>query len=1199
VKKLFLIVGIIVFSISSVNAQMAIRTFWNALNDSTITGKYGRHHIILIDGADTMWIGPSGLYMDGPGLLLNHEDSVLSDVEAAALYLPLAGGQLTGNLTFSSTQTVDGVDISALASTYETIAEVAKIGDDTTDFLRAVDSVEAADETYETITNVGKIGDDTANFKAAYDSVAAWDNGAYPIESADTAFYLVPPDSGGGTRRLYMSADTLIFTSGTDDSSILKIDCGRGNPAVAFTRDNTLVGMVYVDSASGDLTFYRDGHSMKLDSTGRLIPEIIAPTQDIETPAIYSSMTYPNLNISVQDTMLFKYAVNFENHGIDSVLYIDVDTIQVDASIIFGTDTLSGLVSPSIEDSAGVLVVKASGVSLSDLAGAVTDGQVPNDIAVAFAGITGFNVNSIDTEAEFEDSCFSVVTPGEVPGLETDAAHDNFSELGGTVGDAQIAAGAVDGGEGGEIADGTVTSHDLHSDLQDSIHTAYDSSQHDYLRSNEEAADVDSTGTKIAAAMNAHDAKYDDFSEITGTVTDAQIDSLDPSKLEQDGAADGNVLTWSASNDQYEPQAPAPLDNNPWVNADLGVGGQVIVRDRYYQLDTTNIRWPFPTEILDIDIPDADRHPSHCDCDSNHIIHISVEAWAKGFGVDKKSLILVGSPYATGVTATGHENPCIYQSNSPHGPWTVPDGLTNPVFDSEDSVINIDGDTVSVDGCGYPSDPNIRLGTVNDTLAMVLAWRRTRSGEYNDGQGCYPDSNFIYVSYSYDLVNWSMPVEIIAEYSNWDMNPSSVPVTRADEGFVLISPQLDCDTSGVWTLYTMEILTSISLDDADTSDADGANRLNSWYKWESADLFSGWDTVGAVDLMPEDTTNTDLWHGCFHHYGNQIINITNLTTRNGSGSSPNEGTGWGAPYNYQLAVSDDHGRTFNRVSMPIFQPGLDLADLGDTTAAGAWNDYSYWMDTVSVPHWFGTPYKMDLITVQNGDGMALGLFGSHVGSMADSCESCGDTTAIYSRGSWYTESTFEPIVEPQTIFLDPVTVYGNLDDTADFDDVDLRWGYQGDYDFIFLDSSVAASGTVYDTVKLNFAIPAYMQIDTIIYSVKCTDASAAIDNFRIVSNAEPGVQPADTNDTYWNICRYAGTAAYNRMYYSTDLSETGYGRQTIDVTDSSLYFRNGDRLTISLHLKMDKDETVKCIYFRLRGHELLTVRDNDYFGRQR
>jgi len=53
------------------------------------------------------------------------------------------------------------------------------------------------------------------------------------------------------------------------------------------------------------------------------------------------------------------------------------------------------------------------------------------------------------------------VQPAEVPGLETDADHDNFSELGGTVADGQIAAGAVDGGNDGEIQDQTITKDDI------------------------------------------------------------------------------------------------------------------------------------------------------------------------------------------------------------------------------------------------------------------------------------------------------------------------------------------------------------------------------------------------------------------------------------------------------------------------------------------------------------------------------------------------------------------------------------------------------------------------------------------------------------------------------------------------------------------------------------------------------------------
>ena len=57
----------------------------------------------------------------------------------------------------------------------------------------------------------------------------------------------------------------------------------------------------------------------------------------------------------------------------------------------------------------------------------------------------------------------SVIAPtiNATTGFQVGGSALNFSNLAGTVGDAQIAAGAVDGGAGGEIADGTVDSNDL------------------------------------------------------------------------------------------------------------------------------------------------------------------------------------------------------------------------------------------------------------------------------------------------------------------------------------------------------------------------------------------------------------------------------------------------------------------------------------------------------------------------------------------------------------------------------------------------------------------------------------------------------------------------------------------------------------------------------------------------------------------
>ena len=50
--------------------------------------------------------------------------------------------------------------------------------------------------------------------------------------------------------------------------------------------------------------------------------------------------------------------------------------------------------------------------------------------------------------------------------LDVVEANLDLSTIGGTIGDAQIAAGAVDGGSGGEIADGSITVEDLETLLK-------------------------------------------------------------------------------------------------------------------------------------------------------------------------------------------------------------------------------------------------------------------------------------------------------------------------------------------------------------------------------------------------------------------------------------------------------------------------------------------------------------------------------------------------------------------------------------------------------------------------------------------------------------------------------------------------------------------------------------------------------------
>ena len=87
-------------------------------------------------------------------------------------------------------------------------------------------------------------------------------------------------------------------------------------------------------------------------------------------------------------------------------------------------------------------------------AGEIQDGTIDaNDIATG--GITA------------ADAAADMATQAELD------AQDDFSEITGTVSDTQIAAGAVDGGAAGEIADGTIDSNDTAASLETEVACMY------------------------------------------------------------------------------------------------------------------------------------------------------------------------------------------------------------------------------------------------------------------------------------------------------------------------------------------------------------------------------------------------------------------------------------------------------------------------------------------------------------------------------------------------------------------------------------------------------------------------------------------------------------------------------------------------------------------------------------------------------
>ncbi len=127
-------------------------------------------------------------------------------------------------------------------------------------------------------------------------------------------------------------------------------------------------------------------------------------------------------------------------------------------------------------------------VDLQDLQGAVTDAQVPNTITVDLATLatTATTANAGDSATAFfpagtiEDARIDgsaevdeIVLAGDVDGAGNSNDIDeaavetelegvlDLDQLQGQIADGQIAAGAVDGGAGGEIADGSITADDL------------------------------------------------------------------------------------------------------------------------------------------------------------------------------------------------------------------------------------------------------------------------------------------------------------------------------------------------------------------------------------------------------------------------------------------------------------------------------------------------------------------------------------------------------------------------------------------------------------------------------------------------------------------------------------------------------------------------------------------------------------------
>jgi len=132
------------------------------------------------------------------------------------------------------------------------------------------------------------------------------------------------------------------------------------------------------------------------------------------------------------------------------------------------------------------------------------------------------------------------------------ATHDNFSELAGTVGDAQIADGAVDGGTGGEIADGSITAADLAANSVDSdelVDGAVDTSHINdtefvaYIQNNQSSTSLDSSYETLTtdSLFALNDTIYVASPMKIKSTASLSINSLDPDALDLALSSDGTL----------------------------------------------------------------------------------------------------------------------------------------------------------------------------------------------------------------------------------------------------------------------------------------------------------------------------------------------------------------------------------------------------------------------------------------------------------------------------------------------------------------------------------------------------------------------------------------------------------------------------------------------------------------------------------
>lgn len=342
----------------------------------------------------------------------------------------------------------------------------------------------------------------TFNSGASVDGTIAWNNAAGRFSFNGNTTYL---GSGSGT-----SVGLYSDVSGTDGS-------------ITYNGTTTTHIFSHDVSITGDLTAVDSAHTRVVQSSGLRLPSgflKIGSDSITDITGTNLSVTDGVLNAGAaaddigDDSANFLHSTRIDTgvaivltaDGITELDSLETNYVRADDSLIFGDQKLFGDTSVLSEtEKAGrawdtlQLVLddttnfKKAYDSVFTDTGRTTEGELEDSLDNYFTK-TGVDSVIVDSLNKYFDTALVVDTI-----LAIAALTDNFSELGGTVGDAQIADGAVDGGTGGEIADGSIVPSDVDKTKKWQFTGLYvaDSTKEDSAAATKAYVDYKSSGAEL------------------------------------------------------------------------------------------------------------------------------------------------------------------------------------------------------------------------------------------------------------------------------------------------------------------------------------------------------------------------------------------------------------------------------------------------------------------------------------------------------------------------------------------------------------------------------------------------------------------------------------------------------------------------------------------------------------------------------